>query len=379
MKLSKNTKCATVVAALAMAATTGIGAVVSNTTNVDAATVAHTTRNASLYKADGKIITNRGLAANTDWAVGKIATINGETMYQVSTNEYLRAKDSSLSGQSNQTQPTKLVGTAKSQLALYRDDTNSMSNRALSKGSAWQVGKLVVNKLGQEFAQVSTHEYADATLLQFNMAKPSPTYIADFGMAKTSTDNNQNNNNSGSTDTNTSTNTGSTTTDNNNSGSTTTNPSTGTDTNQSATPDLAAVQSAVIASVNAERQAKGLSTLTVDPQLSQAANVRVQEASTTNSHNRPNGTPWYTAYEDAGIPNAESRHTGENIFGTPWDQLSVMTPEHYAQVVMNNYKGETFANNHYDILTKPDFTKIGVGAYYNASNHMTYITEEFIS
>ena len=113
MKLSKNTKCATVVAALAMAATTGIGAVVSNTTNVDAATVAHTTRNASLYKADGKIITNRGLAANTDWAVGKIATINGETMYQVSTNEYLRAKDSSLSGQSNQTQPTKLVGTAK--------------------------------------------------------------------------------------------------------------------------------------------------------------------------------------------------------------------------------------------------------------------------
>lgn len=377
MKLSKNTKCATVVAALAMAATTGIGAVVSNTTNVDAATVAHTTRNASLYKADGKIITNRGLAANTDWAVGKVATINGETMYQVSTNEYLRAKDSSLSGQSNQAQPTKLVGTAKSQLALYRDDTNSMSNRALSKGSAWQVGKLVVNKLGQEFAQVSTHEYADATLLQFNMAKPSPTYIADFGMAKTSTDNNQNNNNSGSTDTNTSTNTGSTTTDNNNSGSTTTNPSTGTDTNTGSTTgsstqtNVASIKSAFITSINAERASKGLSQLPIDPTVQKMADIRAGEAIQTNSHYRPNGTKWYTLLPELGISYTTG---GENLIL----EFANMSPEDMANDAMSSFRSETFANNHYDNLMNPALTKMGVAVQFDPSTNNYQIVEEFI-
>lgn len=381
MKINRRTSA--IVAALAIATTGAL----TISQKADAATVAttHSGTYSSLYRSNGSIISNRALGPNTPWRVGKIATINGETMYQVSTNEYLRARDSSLNGQQTPTASTKLVGTTTKQIRLYnRRDAKMASNRALGAHTAWQIGNVIKNKQGITFVQVSTNEYANAADMTFNHAL-TPTYVEDFGSGNdfagstdTSTSTDTNTNTGSNVDTNTSTNT--------NQNQTTTTPDTNTNNGgsssssnqgQTDTPDLAAVQSAVIASVNAERQSKGLAPLTVDSRLSQAGMVRAKEVSSSNSHTRPNGTQWYTAYADAGIANPESLHVGENVFGTPWNQLSVQTPEHYAQVVMNNYKGETFANNHYEELTKADFTKIGVGTYYNPSTHMTYITEEF--
>ncbi|MQS77424.1 hypothetical protein FHL06_14005, partial [Lactobacillus halodurans] len=300
-----NTKSTTIIAALAMATT---GALALNQTQADAATVAttHSGTYSSLYRKDGKIISNRALAPDTPWLVGKIATINGETMYQVSTNEYLRARDASLNNQQPATS-TKLVGTVKKQLRLYnRHDGKMASNRALGSGTAWQIGDVFKNKQGITFVQASTNEYANAADMTFNQTLV-PTYVEDFGIgnefdSSTSIDNNQDQ-------------TATMPDINTNNGDSSS--------NESATPDLAAVQSAIISSVNAERQAKGLNPLTVDPRLSQAGMVRVKEVSSSNSHTRPNGTQWYTTYSDAGISNPESLHVGENIFGTPWNQLSV--------------------------------------------------------
>ncbi len=71
----------------------------SNSTDVSASGVAttfdHVTR---MYNRDGDLITNRALGANTPWQVGIFAEINGEKMYQVSTNEFVKASETSYEG-----------------------------------------------------------------------------------------------------------------------------------------------------------------------------------------------------------------------------------------------------------------------------------------
>lgn len=51
---------------------------------------------------------------------------------------------------------------------------------------------------------------------------------------------------------------------------------------------------AALEKVNAIRVANGLSEVRYDASLEQAANVRAQEASTSFSHTRPDGSAWYT-------------------------------------------------------------------------------------
>ncbi|WP_162894226.1 CAP domain-containing protein [Companilactobacillus musae] len=369
-----NTKSTIIVTALAMATT---GALALNQIQADAATIAttHSGTYSSLYREDGKIISNRALAPDTPWLVGKIATINGETMYQVSTNEYLRAKDSSLNGQQTPADITNLVGTAKTQLALYNRHDGKMANRALGAGSAWQIGKVIKNKQGITFVQVSTNEYANAADMTFNQAL-IPTYIEDFGMGNTfdgSTSNSDNDYNI-NTDPNAPitdphpeyNNSDSTISNNNNSNQ-----------SETVTPNLSEVQSAVFASINAERQSKGIAPLIQDSSLTKAATIRVEETTRKFGHTRPNGTNAQTVLAEVGN---NSTYYGENLFATPWDQLSVRTPEHYAKVVMDNYRGEmsgsNTTSNHYTNLMLPSFGKVGIGVY-ETSDGVVYVAEEF--
>ncbi|WP_229239909.1 SLAP domain-containing protein [Companilactobacillus futsaii] len=52
-----------------------------------------TKNNARLYQANGQKVTNRALAKNTTWRTDKSATINGQTMYRVATNEWVSANN----------------------------------------------------------------------------------------------------------------------------------------------------------------------------------------------------------------------------------------------------------------------------------------------
>lgn len=85
--------------------------------NADASTVATTNASgiAKLYTKNGKQISNRALAPNTKWAVGNVITINGEKLYQVASNEYLKASASSLSGDTPVAVATKSDATTESQ------------------------------------------------------------------------------------------------------------------------------------------------------------------------------------------------------------------------------------------------------------------------
>jgi len=47
----------------------------------------------NLFTSKGKKVQSRGLASKTDWATDKVATINGQAMYRVATNEWVKAAD----------------------------------------------------------------------------------------------------------------------------------------------------------------------------------------------------------------------------------------------------------------------------------------------
>lgn len=55
-----------------------------------------TNSNKRIYMADGKLITNRELAADSDWYTDQIVQINGEKYYRVATNEFVKANDSNI-------------------------------------------------------------------------------------------------------------------------------------------------------------------------------------------------------------------------------------------------------------------------------------------
>ncbi|MQS75321.1 CAP domain-containing protein [Companilactobacillus halodurans] len=354
MKLSIS-KSAGIIAALAMATT---GTLLFNQNDAKAATVAtvHSGSVAQLYTEQGEKVTNRALAPNSPWVVGKILTINNQTMYQVATNEYLRAADSSLNGETSQDTGI-VVHVIDHDQALYNDATNSNSNRALQQGTAWKVGKIITNKNGDTFFQVSTHEYIKGSFnVILNSDKGSKQYIADFGINDSDSSSNNNSNNSGNT---------STGTNDNNSGSSSQ--------QETSTPNISAVNTAVLNSINKERTSNGEEALTEDSSLMQAASIRAKEVSELFSHTRPDGTNAQTVLKQVGNT---STYYGENLFGTPWNQLSVQTPEHYAYVVMDNYKGESGTENHYVNLMRPKFTKVGIGSYY-AQDGTLYVAEEF--
>ena len=258
-------KSATIIAALAMATT---GALVMSQKDAEAAGVATVSANkiANLYTANGDLIHNRALAANSAWAVGKIVDINDEMYYQVATNEYLNAADASYTVDVPTVQQ-KLAGKITGGNAqLYRDDTNSISNRILANGSSWLVGKIIVNKLGQYFAQVSTHEYADGLNMAFNIPVPQATYVADFGI-----------NTQGNTNTNTDTNT-------NNNNNTSTNVDTNNDNNTSSNqntsdyqPNLSQINKYFVAYLNALHKANGTAPVQLSQDLMSYATQRAQQ------------------------------------------------------------------------------------------------------
>jgi len=170
-------KSAAFVAALLMATTGAVTSLSGNTTKVDAATVATVNSGvtARLYNSNGAILTNRALAPNTKWRVGTIGKIAGVTMYQVATNEYLKASDSSLTGQ-KPAATSALVATLGSNGApLYftARKGDPIPYQTLGANTAWRVGQVVTNG-NDTFYQVGLGVYINAKDANLNM---TPTKV----------------------------------------------------------------------------------------------------------------------------------------------------------------------------------------------------------
>ena len=117
----------------------------------------------------------------------------------------------------------------------------------------------------------------------------------------------------------------------------------------------------VVSLVNKERAKSGLSALTVDAKVQQAAQVRAQEQQTVFSHTRPDGTSCFTALKDAGVSYTAA---GENI------AMGQTSPAQVMQDWMNS-------DGHRKNIMNSSFTKIGVGFYKDANGKM-YWSQMFI-
>lgn len=115
----------------------------------------------------------------------------------------------------------------------------------------------------------------------------------------------------------------------------------------------------VLELVNLERSKKGLSTLTTESKLTDAANTRAVEIVDKFSHTRPNGESCFTVFDEYGIyPQAG----GENI---AYGQKS---PEQVVKAWMDS-------DGHRANILNGKFNKLGVGVHEN--NGIIYWTQMF--
>lgn len=117
----------------------------------------------------------------------------------------------------------------------------------------------------------------------------------------------------------------------------------------------------VVALVNQEREAYGLSALATDTSLMNAAQTRSVEIVSTFSHTRPDGRRCFTAFTEAGY---SGRTMGENI------AAGQRSPEEVVTAWMNS-------EGHRANILNSSFTVIGVGFTRTDSSYRTYWVQAF--
>ena len=110
---------------------------------------------------------------------------------------------------------------------------------------------------------------------------------------------------------------------------------------------------------NNYRSLVGVSSLTLDSSLVEAASIRAKELSNSFSHTRPNGSSCFTVLSELGISYGTA---GENIAAGYSSSQSVM-------------EGWRSSNGHYQNIISSKFKKIGIGV--NIINNQYYWVQIF--
>ena len=108
------------------------------------------TSSTPIYNSKGESI-GTTLPANTSWRTDSYATINGEKMYRIATDEWVPA--SSLTTY----QPISSTYTTKGEIPLY-DHTGKLIGKTLAPGTSWKTDQLATIN-GREYYRVATNEY----------------------------------------------------------------------------------------------------------------------------------------------------------------------------------------------------------------------------
>lgn len=121
--------------------------------------------------------------------------------------------------------------------------------------------------------------------------------------------------------------------------------------------DAAKIGRELLRLINAEREAAGFEALGEQEEMRFAAEIRSAEVLASLSHTRPDGSAYYTAFDEAGFVYAGRVH-GENI------AMLHFSPGIYDEI---SAAAEMFANlksspGHYQNMINGDFLHAGVGA-----------------
>ncbi|MDE6833595.1 MAG: leucine-rich repeat protein [Ruminococcus sp.] len=114
--------------------------------------------------------------------------------------------------------------------------------------------------------------------------------------------------------------------------------------------------------VNEERTKEGLNPMYFNPELNYVANIRAGEIIRNSGHTRPDGTQWYTVFDEKRISISSG---GENI-------LSMTNMFPVADVAMSAWMGSQI---HHDNIMNSNFTNIGVGVAQEGDSY--YLVQMF--
>ena len=131
---------------------------------------------AVVYDATGKSL-GLTLAKGSSWKLGTAINIGNTVYYQISTNEYLLATDVKVvNAAPTYTTPTPgngLNATTTAQTVVYNTESNT---NVTLPANTYKVSKLVVNKYGSYYGQVSTNDWVWITSVTLNSGLSLPTY-----------------------------------------------------------------------------------------------------------------------------------------------------------------------------------------------------------
>lgn len=123
----------------------------------------------SLVDSTGKTVTNRALGANTAWKLGKIVNIDGNTYYQVATNEYALSTNITVEDNTDTTTDTNTntdttnnnvagkIGTLTYACKVV-DANGKETGSVLEQGTTWKLGETKTID-GSDYYQVGTNNY----------------------------------------------------------------------------------------------------------------------------------------------------------------------------------------------------------------------------
>ena len=119
----------------------------------------------------------------------------------------------------------------------------------------------------------------------------------------------------------------------------------------------------VLAQCNAQRQANGIAALSLDPELTKAANIRAQEIATLFSHTRPDGRKCFTVLDQIGYSYWSA---GENIAAGYGNSSAVMN-------------GWMNSPGHRSNILNAGFERLGVGYVYIPNSEYGYYWVQIFS
>lgn len=120
--------------------------------------------------------------------------------------------------------------------------------------------------------------------------------------------------------------------------------------------DAQLFESELIRLINAEREQHGRQALQLEGTMQWAARIRAAEVLDNLSHTRPDGTSYYTAFDEVGFPYAGKWH-GENV------SYMEFTGSAYDTTSAARYMFEELRSSpgHYTNMLNENFAQIGVG------------------
>lgn len=120
--------------------------------------------------------------------------------------------------------------------------------------------------------------------------------------------------------------------------------------------DAQLFESELIRLINAEREQHGRRALALEDTMRWAARIRAAEVLDNLSHTRPDGTSYYTAFDEVGFPYAGKWH-GENVSYMEFSGMAYDTAS-AARYMFDELRSSP---GHYTNMLNENFAQIGVG------------------